>query len=391
MSEFLKRAQEIKDDLIQIRRHIHQHPEVGMDLPDTTAYVMATLEEAGLDPHEIIPSGIIVTVGGSKPGKTILLRADMDALPMAEESGLEFASPYSDRAHTCGHDLHTAMLIGAARLLKEREAELEGTVKIMFQPGEEVFQGAKAMIAAGVLENPRVDAALDMHVHSMTPVGHLHYSKGAYTSSADNFTITIKGVGSHGSQPNRGIDPINAAAHVIVALQALLAREKAPDSYGAMSICSMNSGNSFNVIPEIATLQGTMRTYDPAVRDQFLQRIPAIAALTAESFRCTSTFEVNMGTPAILNEDSMVEEILGYMDSFGMDLKRNPTLRLPASDDFGYIAERVPSVMFSIGCKPAGIETNVVHNPKVRFDEAAIPIGAAVFAHNTLLWLKNHR
>lgn len=389
MTVFLKRANELKDDLIEIRRYIHRNPEVGMKLPGTTAYVLEQLRTYGMEPKEICESCVSLTIGGKKPGKTILLRADMDALPMKEETGLDFASPYVDRAHTCGHDMHTAMMIGAARLLKEREEEIEGTVKIMFQPGEEIFEGAKAMIKAGILENPTVDAALDMHVHSMTPVGFLHYTKGSYTSSADNFEITLHGVGSHGSQPHRSIDPINAAAHVIIALQALIARESAPEDYAAMSICSINSGNSFNVIPEEAILRGTLRTYEPAVRDRLLKRIPEVAGLTAQTFKCTSEFSIPMGTASIVNNEKMVDQILGYMKDFGMELKRNPALRLPASDDFGYISSQVPSVMFSIGCKPAGIDSNIVHNPKVLFDEAALPIGAAVFAHTAVNWLRD--
>lgn len=391
MSSFLNASLSMKDKLIEYRRYLHQNPEVGMELPNTTKYVMEQLRKLGCDPVEIDNSCISVALGGKQHGKTILLRADMDALPMAEESGLPFASPYPDRAHTCGHDIHTAMMIGAAALLKEREDELEGTVKIMFQPGEEVFGGAIKMIEAGILENPKVDAAIDMHVHPMSTLGHLHYSKGPYTTSADNFTISIKGVSCHGSQPNKGIDPINAAAHVVIALQALIAREVPPEEHVGMSICSFNAGNTFNIVPEEATLQGTLRTYNPSLRDTLLERIPQIAEATAQAFRTTSEFKINMGTPPIVNDDKMVDQMREYLKDFGMEFKTNPSMRLQASDDFGYISSKVPSVMFSIGCKPEGVESNFGHNPKVVYDEDVLPVGAAILSNCAFKWLKENK
>lgn len=391
MASYLEKALSMKDKLTEYRRHIHQNPELGMELPETTAYVRQVLKDAGIESKEICKSGIVVILGGKKPGKTILLRADMDALPMAEESGLPFASKNKNVAHTCGHDIHTTMMLGACMLLKEVENEINGTVKVMFQPGEETLEGAKAMIEAGVLKNPDVDCALDMHVHSVTPLGNLNYSKGAYTASCDNFSIVVKGRGGHGSQPHRSIDPINIACKIVDSLQSLQARETNAAEHVAMSICSVAGGTAFNIIPNEVTLKGTMRAYSEDMRSFYIKRIKEISEGVAATFGGQADFEVVDGVPSVMNNPELVDKVEGYMSDFGMEFKRNPSLRLPASEDFGLIAAEVPSVMFSIGCKPEGVENNFVHNSKVLFDEGVLPIGAAIFSHLSMKWLDENK
>lgn len=387
---FLKQAESFAGELVDMRRHLHQYPEVGMSLPQTTEFVMEKLKEMGLEPEEIIESGVTATIVGNKPGKTLLIRADMDALPIHEESGEAFSSIIDGKMHACGHDIHTTMLFGAAKLLKEVEDELEGTIKFMFQPGEEIFKGGKAMVDAGVLENPKVDAALDMHVHSPSEVGNLNYSKGPFTTSADNFSIHIQGEGGHGSRPEASIDPLNVAVQIYQALEALIAREISPNDYAALSVCSIDSGSSYNIIPNKVEMRATMRTYQPEIHEKLKQRISEIVKNVGEAFNTKTWIEVESGTPAIVNDSEMVDQINTYLEDFGMDFKTNPEMRLPASDDFGYVSTQVPSVMFSIGCKPKGVEKNFVHNPGVVFDEDVLPIGAAVFAHTAFNWLKNN-
>lgn len=387
---FLDKAKLFSDELVEMRRHIHQYPEIGMSLPKTTEFVMNKLKEIGLEPEEIIESGITATIGGKKPGKTLLIRADMDALPIHEASGEEFSSKIDGKMHACGHDIHTTMLFGAAKLLKEVEDELEGTVKLMFQPGEEIFKGGKAMVEAGILENPKVDAALDMHVHSPSEIGNLNYSKGPFTTSADNFSIHIEGEGGHGSRPEAAIDPLNVAVQIYQALEALIAREISPNDYAALSVCSIDSGDSYNIIPDKVEIRATMRTYEPAIHEKLKERIAEIVENVGAAFNTKTWIEVESGTPAIVNDSEMVNQINTYLSDFGMDFKTNPEMRLPASDDFGYVSTQVPSVMFSIGCKPKAVEKNFVHNPKVVFDEDVLPIGAAVFAQSAFNWLKNN-
>lgn len=387
---FLDKAKLFSDELVEMRRHIHQYPEIGMSLPKTTEFVMNKLKEIGLEPEEIIESGITATIGGKKPGKTLLIRADMDALPIHEASGEEFSSKIDGKMHACGHDIHTTMLFGAAKLLKEVEDELEGTVKLMFQPGEEIFKGGKAMVEAGILENPKVDAALDMHVHSPSEIGNLNYSKGPFTTSADNFSIHIEGEGGHGSRPEAAIDPLNVAVQIYQALEALIAREISPNDYAALSVCSIDSGDSYNIITDKVEMRATMRTYEPVIHEKLKERINEIVENVGAAFNTKTWIEVESGTPAIVNDSEMVDQINTYLSDFGMDFKTNPEMRLPASDDFGYVSTQVPSVMFSIGCKPKTVEKNFVHNPKVVFDEDVLPIGAAVFAQSAFSWLKNN-
>lgn len=388
MIDFLNEAGEIKDQLVSFRRHLHQIPEVGMDLPETTKYVMDELQNMGCNPVEIAPSCISATIGKENPTHTILLRTDMDALPMPEKSGLDFASPYENRSHTCGHDIHMAIMLGVAKVLKKHEDKLSGCVKLMFQPGEEIWGGAKKMIDAKILEEPKVHAALDMHVHPVTTVGNLHFTKGSFTSSGDNFEINIQGKGGHGSSPHLAIDPIIVASHIILAIQALISREAPPQEHVVLSICSVNSGSSYNIISDTATIKGTLRTYNPDLRNTFLDRISSIAKLTAEAFRASADFQIESGTPPVVNDPNMVDQVTKYLGEMDFEYKSIPNLRLPASDDFGYIAEKVPSVMFSIGAKPEGVKDNFVHNPKVVFDEDVLPLGTAIFAHCAYRWLE---
>ena len=230
--EYLKRAMEIQAEVVANRRYLHQHPELGHNLDNTVRFVKEKLTEMGYAPADCGDHGIVALAGGKKPGKCILIRADMDALPMKEESGLEFSSLTDSAAHTCGHDTHTAMLLGAAKLLKEMEDEIPGTVKLMFQPAEEMCTGADSMLKAGVLENPHVDAAFGIHIFAAVPSGVLVYGPGPMLSSADIFEITVKGKGGHGSMPNDTVDPIMVGAHILTALESINSREIAPDSFG---------------------------------------------------------------------------------------------------------------------------------------------------------------
>ena len=224
MNKFMEQAIAIKDDIVEYRRVIHSNPEVGAELPKTKAYVMDKLREFGYEPEEICESGIVATIEGSKPGKTFLLRADMDALPMAEATDCDFKAT-NGAMHSCGHDMHTAMLLGAAKLLRQNQDEIEGTIKLVFQPDEEGFTGAKKMIEAGVLQNPKVDAAMAMHVNSGTPSNLVVCGLGTSIGGCNRFRIVVKGTGCHGALPETGVDPINIAAHIFLAIQEITSRE----------------------------------------------------------------------------------------------------------------------------------------------------------------------
>lgn len=389
---YYERALELKDETIANRRHIHKNAETGLDLPKTKAYVMEELTEYGLEPKDC-GYGVTATLG--KGGKVLLLRADMDALPMPEESGEEFACPTGKEAHTCGHDFHAAMLLTAAKMLKEKEDTLEGTIKFMFQPAEETFEGSKNMIENGILENPPVDAALAYHVSpGKMPIGLFMYNdKDTMMYSVDGFKITIHGKGSHGAYPHVGIDPINIGVHIHLALQELIARESDPTHSCVLTIGQFTGGTAANIIPETAVLQGTIRTNKPEARELLVRRMKEVAERTAAVYNGTVDIEMISEVPPLICNPKLTDEVVGYMQELGIPgLTPYPGISASASEDFAVIAEKVPSTFMYLsagylderGQYPA-------HHPKAQFNEDVCPIGAACLAHCASQWLKNNK
>lgn len=389
---YYERALELKDETIANRRHIHKNAETGLDLPKTKAYVMEKLTEYGLEPKDC-GYGVTATLG--KGGKVLLLRADMDALPMPEESGEEFACPTGKEAHTCGHDFHAAMLLTAAKMLKEKEDTLEGTIKFMFQPAEETFEGSKNMIENGILENPPVDAALAYHVSpGKMPIGLFMYNdKDTMMYSVDGFKITIHGKGSHGAYPHVGVDPINIGVHIHLALQELIARESDPTHSCVLTIGQFAGGTAANIIPETAVLQGTIRTNKPEARELLVRRMKEVAEKTAAVYTGTVDIEMISEVPPLICNPKLTDEVVGYMQELGIPgLTPYPGISASASEDFAVIAEKVPSTFMYLsagylderGQYPA-------HHPKAQFNEDVCPIGAACLAHCASQWLKNNK
>lgn len=389
---YYERALELKDETIANRRHIHKNAETGLDLPKTKAYVMEKLTEYGLEPKDC-GYGVTATLG--KGGKVLLLRADMDALPMPEESGEEFACPTGKEAHTCGHDFHAAMLLTAAKMLKEKEDTLEGTIKFMFQPAEETFEGSKNMIESGILENPPVDAALAYHVSpGKMPIGLFMYNdKDTMMYSVDGFKITIHGKGSHGAYPHVGVDPINIGVHIHLALQELIARESDPTHSCVLTIGQFAGGTAANIIPETAVLQGTIRTNKPEARELLVRRMKEVAEKTAAVYNGTVDIEMISEVPPLICNPKLTDEVVGYMQELGIPgLTPYPGISASASEDFAVIAEKVPSTFMYLsagylderGQYPA-------HHPKAQFNEDVCPIGAACLAHCASQWLKNNK
>lgn len=389
---YYERALELKDETIANRRHIHKNAETGLDLPKTKAYVMKKLTEYGLEPKDC-GYGVTATLG--KGGKVLLLRADMDALPMPEESREEFACPTGKEAHTCGHDFHAAMLLTAAKMLKEKEDTLEGTIKFMFQPAEETFEGSKNMIENGILENPPVDAALAYHVSpGKMPIGLFMYNdKDTMMYSVDGFKITIHGKGSHGAYPHVGVDPINIGVHIHLALQELIARESDPTHSCVLTIGQFAGGTAANIIPETAVLQGTIRTNKPEARELLVRRMKEVAEKTAAVYNGTVDIEMISEVPPLICNPKLTDEVVGYMQELGIPgLTPYPGISASASEDFAVIAEKVPSTFMYLsagylderGQYPA-------HHPKAQFNEDVCPIGAACLAHCASQWLKNNK
>ncbi len=388
---YFERAQALRDGLIGDRRFLHTHAESGLRIPKTKAYVMKKLKEYGLEPAEC-GEGVTAVLGHG--GRVVLLRADMDALPMAEESGLPFACPAGDNAHTCGHDLHAAMLLTAARMLKEDEASLKGTVKFMFQPAEEIFQGSRNMIDNGILDDPKPDVALAYHVSpGRVPVGtYMYNAADTMMFSVDMFDIHIKGRGSHGAYPHLSIDPINIGVHIHLALQELIARESDPSDACLLTIGQFTAGSAANIIPETALLRGSMRTNRKEARDKLLRRLQEVVKTTAAVYGGSAEAEFTCAVPTLVCDGDLTREIVGYMSELPIpDATGYPGITASASEDFALIAERIPSAFIYLSAGYMDERGDYpAHNPKVQFNEDVLPIGAACLAHCAGRWLEEH-
>ena len=402
----LQEAEQIRDHVLRERRALHQMPGTGFDIGDTLAYVRQELTEMELQPTDCGRAGLTALVGGKRPGRVFLLRADMDALPIQEEADVDFASQ-NGRMHACGHDLHTAMLLGAARLLKAHEDEIDGTVKLMFQPAEEIFEGSHDMIEAGLLEHPKVDAALMIHVMAGMPfpAGTVVVSApGVSAPAADYFDIKVQGKGCHGSMPNTGVDPLTAAAHILIALQELHARELAMDDRAVLTIGTMNAGTAANVIPDTVTMGGSLRTFDEETRALLKQRMTEIAQFTAKAFRAEAEVTFGSGCPTLVNDkdlsaccETYVKELLAPGKAFSVaELNAmgggGQSSKSAGSEDFAYVTQEVPSIMLALASgQPEKGYQYPQHHPMVKFDESVLPVGSAVYAYTALRWLEEHK
>lgn len=387
MNKFLKRAQELEASMKNDRHYLHQNAEVGFDLPITTKYVMDRLQEIGLEPKEICKSGVTALIEGKKPGKTYLLRADMDALSMNEENVLEFASK-TNAAHNCEHDMHTAILLGAAQILKENVDELEGNVRLMFQPNEEAFLGSKAMIEAGVLDD--VDVASCMHMMLDYDASNYACAPGFFSSSCDGFKITVNGKGCHGAMPHLGIDPINVGMSICTAFQQLVSRETPPKETASLTFGQFSGGNTPNIVPDKVVIQGTLRTYNAELRAKLVNRMQTIVKSAGEMYGTTVEYEVLSDVPSIYVNPEMLEEVKTYLSEIEGLTLANDNFRITPSDDMAFISEKVPTVYLLL---QARVKDNPYphHNPKVLFDESAMTWGAAMHVQCAFEWLKNHK
>ena len=394
MNKIMSQAKLIYDDLITIRRTIHSNPEVGAKLPKTKAYVIDKLKEFGYEPQEICESGVVATISGKNPGKTFLLRADMDALPVVEATECDFKST-NGSMHACGHDMHTAMLLGAAKLLRENQDDIEGTVKLVFQPDEEGFTGAKKMLAAGVLENPHVDAAMAMHVHSGTPSNMVLCGLGTSIAGCNRFRIVVKGTGCHGAMPELGVDPINIAAHIYISLQELIAREIPATKAAVVTIGKFVGGEAPNIIPREVIMEGTIRSLDKEIGEFIFNRINDITVNTAKMFRGEAELIELSSVPPLTNNTDLAKEITSYVkDLIGENLVNLFEGGGMGSEDFASYSYEVPSVymMLGAGTKQENLlYGEPMHNEKVVFNEEILATGSAIHAYSAIMWLKTNK
>ncbi|EHB62528.1 M20 peptidase aminoacylase family protein [Paenibacillus lactis] len=357
---------------IEIRRHLHRYPELSNEEFGTTQLIRGWLEEAGIRVAEYpLATGVIAEVGGFQEGPIIALRADIDALPVQEETGLPYASTIPGKMHACGHDFHTAALIGTAYALKQREQELRGTVRLIFQPAEEKAKGAKQVIDSGALEG--VQAIFGMHNKPDLPVGTIGIKEGPLMAAADGFVVEVAGKGSHAAVPEAGLDPIVTASHIITALQSIVSRNVSPLKSAVISVTKLHSGTAWNVIPDKALLEGTIRTFDDDVRQQVLERFSQVVQGVAAAFGTKAAVRWIEGPPPVHNDRKLAK--LGYAAADEAGYEAVLPVPSPAGEDFAVYQREVPGLFVFMGT--AG--TQEWHHPAFDLDERAISVSIDFF------------
>ena len=378
-----KRAAELSGEIAASRHYLHQHAELSFQEQETTAYLVEELEKMGIPVQKFDDyTGCIATIKGGRPGnRTVLLRADIDALPIQENSGVEFKSIHPGVMHACGHDCHAAMLLGAARLLWESREELAGTVKLLFQAAEEVFVGSHYYVDKGYLDD--VDAAMGLHVWPTASSGRLVVMDGPLMASCDNYKITVHGVSAHGSAPNQGKDAIVAASAIITNLQTIVSRVNDPLNSLVVTVGTVRAGTQFNIITDTAVLEGTVRAHTVEARGMVEQAMHQIVDYTAMAHGCTAEIEYKYLEPPVCNSDLKLNEIArnAAVKLYGREVLAT-TPKASGSEDFSYIMEKIPSSLFVfLGCydEESGC-VHALHNEKFRINEEILPIGAAQYA-----------
>jgi amidohydrolase len=387
LNRFLEEARGLLPAAVALRRRIHQKPELGLDLPLTTEAVIEGLNglEVGIA-RGPSTSGLIVTLRGAKPGRTILLRGDMDALSMPEDTGLDFASEFPGRMHACGHDSHTAMLVQAAHLLHRHRDELVGTVKFMFQPGEEGYGGARLMIQDGLLDaDPKPDAAFALHIWPNTRAGAIVGRPGPILASADAWTITIRGRGGHASMPHDAIDPIPVAFEIGLALQAMVTRRIDTFDPVVLTCTKLTAGTTNNVIPELAEMLGTLRATSEKARERAHEGIHRIASNIAAAHLCEATVAIRRGYPVTVNDGGFVDFARGVAtELLGADNYVDRPAPLMGAEDFSYVLQRIPGCMMFLGVMPDGHDGHdhvaPCHSNRMMLNEEAMAVGIAMHA-----------
>ncbi len=399
------RANALRGQITEDRRALHRIPEIGTDLPDTSSYIERRLDEMGVSwsrcgrelpvqmtedfiragfPRMERATGVTAVIGSGSP--CILLRADMDALPIREDNDLDFQSN-SGYGHMCGHDSHAAMLLGAAQILKEREGSLKGTVKLMFQPGEETGAGARLLVEDGLLENPKVDAAFGLHVQPTMRTGELGYSVGVNSASLDTFILKIRGKGGHSSQPQLCIDPVMIMNQIYQAVNLLATREADPAAMVALTCGVARGGTAVNIIPDEAELHIGVRTLDVEAAEHLTKRVPELIDHYVKAWR--GEYELTVfHTPCTYSDEALCSELVPHIREIlgGNHVRQIPPMT--GTEDFGYVTSEVPGMFAFLGAGEPGRAP--LHNPHMVLNEDVLPLGSAVYANVAVSWLEGH-
>lgn len=390
-NEILVKAKNIKDWMVEIRRDFHKNPELSREEFRTRDKIVEYLEDLGIDYKTgVADTGVLAIIWGKKQGKTVALRADMDALPIQDKKDVDYKSKVAGKMHACGHDAHLAILLGAARILKGMEEKLMGNVKLFFQPAEETVGGAKPMIKAGVMENPKVHAVFGLHVSTEIDIGGIGIKYGQMNAYSDNIKITIYGKNSHGAYPQEGVDAIVVASQVVIALQSIVSRNVDPKNSAVVTIGTINGGSQNNIIAGKVELSGTIRTLDPNTRSLVIKKVKDITSQISAGMGARAEVIIEEGYIALINRDEIVdivkrsgEEILG---SDKVTILKDTSLGV---EDFAYFAKAAPSAFYRLGCRNE--ERGIIHDAHYNLfdiDEEALILGAALQAQNALTYLK---
>ena len=388
MTDFLNEAKQLFSYSQSMRRDFHMHPELGFKEIRTGGIVAKELEALGMEVTKGVgKTGVVGLLEGVKPGPTLLIRFDMDALPMSEDTGAEYASHTPGVMHACGHDGHTAIGLTVAKMLHAHREDLAGTVKFCFQPSEEGFNGeeiggAEMMIRDGVLDGPKVEKTLSLHLWNEKPLGWVNVAKGPVMAGAEQFSIKLTGKGGHGAAPHTTIDPIVAAAHIVTALQSIAARNVAPLHAAVISVTTLHSGTAFNIIPQEAELTGTIRTFDLSVRKMVLERFDQIVRGVAESMGCKVDILVQRVTPAVINNDTVAAKVQESARRLFPETELDTSNYLTmGAEDMAFMQEKVEGCYFFIGSNNSEKHLDYSHHhPKFDFDEEALVRGSALMA-----------
>ena len=382
-------AKENKDYVISLRRYFHQYPELSMEEFEISKKIKEELDKMRIKYVSVGGTGIIANIKGNKPGKTIALRADMDALPVEELTNFQYKSKIDGHMHACGHDAHMAMLLGAAKILNDMKDQINGTVRLIFQPAEENAKGAHAMIKDGALDG--VDSIFGIHIWAQVPVGKVSIEPGPRMASTDWFYIDVKGKGGHGSQPENCIDAVVVSSAIVMNLQTLVSRETRPHNPLVLSIGILNSGTKLNVIAEEGHMEGTTRCFDPELRKQLPIKMERIIKSTAEAFGATATLKYDFAGSAVINDpqcaeigQGSVEKILGKEGNYHFE-------KVTGGEDFCHYLDKVPGALAFVGCK--NDERNCCyahHNGKFAIDEDSLEIGTALYAQYAIDFLNKY-
>jgi amidohydrolase len=388
MIDFLKQARELSSYTQSLRRDFHMHPELGFNEIRTGSIVAKELESLGIEVTKGIgKTGIIGLLEGGKPGPTLLLRFDMDALPIIEDTDVEYASQIKGVMHACGHDGHTAIGLTVAKMLHGHRNQLEGTIKFCFQPSEEGYNGeeiggAEMMLRDGLLESPKVDKTLALHLWNEKPLGWVHVAKGPVMAGAEQFLVKLIGRGGHGAVPQTTIDPILAAAQVVSATQSIVSRNVGPLETAVLSFTMFHSGTAFNVIPPEAVLEGTTRSFDPRVRQKVMERFDQVVRGVASAMGCQVEITMKRLSPALINAEDVTDSVQKTAQRILPDAVHDHTPYLTmGAEDMAFMQEMVPGCYFFIGSanRERGLDYGH-HHPKFDFDEEALVRGAALMA-----------